>query len=117
MDICNVKEKGGEIKEGVEVENMYEIGYGELECYKGLERLGEYGMDIKSSKNECVMKRIICEVVEELMEGYECSCNINDIVEKKGWNRNLYREIEEIEIMKNVENGNEEEGDGIGLLL
>ena len=34
MDISNLKEKAPEIKQGLELENMYEIGYRQLDCYK-----------------------------------------------------------------------------------
>ena len=49
MDISNLKEKAPEIKQGLELENMYEIGYRQLDCYKPLERLPEYPMDINLS--------------------------------------------------------------------
>ena len=71
MDISNLKEKAPEIKQGLELENMYEIGYRQLDCYKPLERLPEYPMDINSTKNQSLMKTLISQVVEELMEGYE----------------------------------------------
>ena len=88
MDISNLKEKAPEIKQGLELENMYEIGYRQLDCYKPLERLPEYPMDINSTKNQYLMKTLISQVVEELMEGYESTSNINDILENKGWNTN-----------------------------
>lgn len=51
MDISNLKEKAPEIKQGLELENMYEIGYRQLDCYKPLERLPEYPIpDINSTK-------------------------------------------------------------------
>lgn len=50
MDISNLKEKAPEIKQGLELENMYEIGYRQLDCYKPLEKLPEYPMDINSTK-------------------------------------------------------------------
>ena len=70
MDISNLKEKAPEIKQGLELENMYEIGYRQLDCYKPLERLPEYPMDINSTKNQSLMKTLISQVVEELMEGF-----------------------------------------------
>lgn len=97
MDISNLKEKAPEIKQGLELENMYEIGYRQLDCYKPLERLPEYPMDINSTKNQSLMKTLISQVVEELMEGYESTSNINDILENKGWNTNLYTDVEEIQ--------------------
>ena len=87
MDISNLKEKAPEIKQGLELENMYEIGYRQLDCYKPLERLPEYPMDINSTKNQSLMKTLISQVVEELMEGYESTSNINDILENKGLTR------------------------------
>ena len=117
MDISNLKEKAPEIKQGLELENMYEIGYRQLDCYKPLERLPEYPMDINSTKNQSLMKTLISQVVEELMEGYESTSNINDILENKGWNTNLYTDVEEIQIINNLQNANEEQADAIGFFL
>lgn len=117
MDISNLKEKAPEIKQGLELENMYEIGYRQLDCYKPLERLPEYPMDINSTKNQSLMKTLISQVVEELMEGYESTSNINDILENKGWNTNLYTDVEKIQIINNLQNANEEQADAIGFFL
>ena len=37
-------------------------------------------------------------------ECYESTSNINDILENKGWNTNLYTDIEEIQIINNLQN-------------
>ncbi len=63
------------------------------------------------------MKTLISQVVEELMEGYESTSNINDILENKGWNTNLYTDVEEIQIINNLQNANEEQADAIGFFL
>ena len=50
-------------------------------------------------------------------EGYESTSNINDILENKGWNTNLYTDVEEIQIINNLQNANEEQADAIGFFL
>lgn len=117
MDISNLREKAPEIKLGLELENMYELGYRQLDCYKPIEKLPDYPIDINSTKNQTLMKALISQVVEELMEGYESTSHICDILENKGWNTSLYTDIGEIQVVNNLKNANEEQADAIGFFL
>ena len=117
MDISNLKEKAPEIKQGLELENMYEIGYRQLDCYKPLERLPEYPMDINSTKNQSLMKTLISQVVEELMEGYESTSEVVKICHKWGWNIDQLTEDEYTQVLNHLQNANEEQGDALGFLF
>lgn len=117
MDISNLKEKAPKIKSGLELESMYELNYRQIEGYKPIEHLPDYPLDINIPKNQTLLKALISQVVEELMEGYESTSDIQGIMISNGWNLNILSESEEMVLLSYLQNANEEQADALGFFL
>lgn len=117
MDIRDIEENL-EVKSAEEIlPKMYELAVEQLKAYQPIEKLPDWPMDINHLKNQEVLKDFISRVVEELMEGYESLHEVYKYMESVGWNIDLLKDEEYVDILNHLANANEEQADALGFFF
>lgn len=117
MDCRNFVDKAPDYKKGQELEYLYDLHKGLLNQYISIEGLPNYPIGVNSRKGQSVIKDMIARVIEELGEGFESTTYALQMLDKFGYNFDIWSRDNYQMLLNHLQNSNEEQVDALAFYL
>lgn len=117
MDCRNFIDKAPDYEKGLELEYLYNLQKGLLDNYINIEGLPTYPIGVNSRKGQAVIKDMTARVIEELGEGFESTTYALQMLDKYGYNFDIWNRDNYQMLLNHLQNSNEEQVDALAFYL